>query len=355
MQNSEIIKYRLINQQIAGTNFQQPGEIVKWMVAMQAQEYAMAKWAIGLRLPGSTEAGIDEAFNKGAILRTHLMRPTWHFVCPEDIRWLTALTAPRIQAGNAFSYRKTELDSKTLNRCNDILIRELEGGKHLTRATLQFALNKKKIQSDGLRLAYIMMNAELNSIICSGPRTGKQFTYALLEERAPKTKKLNKEESLIQFAKRYYTSRGPATIQDFAYWSGLTIKDARMGAEALPSSFEKEKINGLEYYFQPLNNIALTTKQSCFLMPVYDEYGMSYKNRSVLSNPLLKTTDLTPFNNYIVTDGTITGAWKRSIEGKNFILETTPLISLSKKQQQALLNAEKRYWSFINHNTKNQK
>src|SRR5262245_3104343 len=184
MTNGELIRYRLVNQQIADTKFETPQQIVEWMVAMQAQEYAMAKWAIGLRLPGSIDNDIEKAFANGEILRTHVMRPTWHFVAPADIRWLLTLTAPRVHAASAFMYRKLELDNKLFKRSNDSIIKILSVEKQLTRDQLRTALKKRKIIADGFRLAYLIMNAEQNAIICSGPKQGKQFTYALLEKRA---------------------------------------------------------------------------------------------------------------------------------------------------------------------------
>ncbi len=227
MKKADIIHSRLLNQQIANSYFQQPGELVEWMGAMQAQEYAMAKWAIGLRIPGSTDAMVESAFNKGGILRTHLLRPTWHFVSPTDIRWMLALSAPRINAIGAYMYRQLKLDNAIFRRSAAVLLKTLEGGKYLTRTELQEALKQKKIIADGLRLGYIMMHAELEGLICSGPRQGKQFTYALLEERVPPVPALTRDESLALLAKKYFSSRGPATTIDFATWSGLTITDSK--------------------------------------------------------------------------------------------------------------------------------
>jgi hypothetical protein len=183
---SQVATQRMINQQIARSDCKNPQDVVKYMVAMQAQEYAWAKWAISLRLPGSTEIDIEKSFNKGLILRTHLLRPTWHFVSPADIRWLLKLTAPRVDAINGYMYRQLELDAKVFKKSHDIIVKELEGGKHLTRNALNQVLQKKKVKADGLRLGYLFMKAELEGILCSGPRAGRQFTYALLEERVPK-------------------------------------------------------------------------------------------------------------------------------------------------------------------------
>ncbi len=360
MTTSDIIRYRLINQQIARTKFKKPEEIVTWLVAMQAQEYAMAKWAIGLRLPGLKDADIEKAFNDGAILRTHLMRPTWHFVTPTDIRWMLALTAPRVHAASAFMQRKLELDSKIFKRSNDALGKALEGGRHLTRGALKSALEKVKVNTDDTRLSHLMMHAELEGIVCSGPRQGNQFTYALLDERAPMITAgtFNRQEALAEFATRYFASRGPATAGDFANWSGLTMKDAKKGVEMLSPDFVREAIDGKEYVFvrttsksNPANNHQVT-----FLMPDYDEYGMSYKDRSAIFNaknliaPIRGNSPV--FNRMIIVDGKIEGTWRRTIKGDTVAVEIFPFTSLSKAKHRAVMNAVKRYHSFMEESIK---
>lgn len=345
MKTADIILHRLHHQQIVNPAFQKPEQLVEWMVAMQAQEYAMAKWAIGLRLPAAADAMVETAFNKGLILRTHLMRPTWHFVSPADIRWLLALTAPRVKAINAFTYRQQQLDTKTFKRSHDTLAKALEGGKFLTRTVLKEKLKQKKIIADGVRLSALVMEAELDGIICSGPRQGKQFTYALLEERAPQVKSMQRQDALAQFAQRYFTSRSPATLQDFAYWSGLTLKDARTGAEALPSRFVRETINGNDYIIDS-TPLPKTSSRTCFLMPVYDEYGMSYKDRSALLNPAIDSKLYPIFNNLFIMDGKVAGGWRRTVQPKNIEVETVPFIKLNKKQEQALKKAVKEYKEF---------
>jgi hypothetical protein len=350
MTKAEIIRYRLFNQQIAETKFTEPKQIVEWMVAMQAQEYAMSKWAIGLRLPGSTDEMVEKAFTDGEILRTHLMRPTWHFVTPEDIRWLLKLTAPRVEAFNVFTYRQQELDNKIFKRSNDIIVKTLEGGKHLLRTELQTALKQKKIIASSIRLSALMMKAELEGLICSGPRRGNQFTYALLDERVPPVKTISRKDALAAFTKRYFTSRGPATLKDFAGWSGLSVTEAKEGIATLPPEFIKEKINEQVYIFIPASFVDKKI-QANFLMPDYDEYGMSYKDRSAIFNT---TADLSQFKNdnpifnrMIILDGKIEGTWKRVIKNNNVTIETVPFGPLSKTKQQALAKAIKKYCLFV--------
>jgi hypothetical protein len=317
MKQSDVRNLRLFNQQISATKCKSPEDVVKWLVAMQAQEFRHAKWAIGLRLQNATDHLVEKAFNAGAILRTHLMRPTWHFVSPEDIRWLLALTAPRVHAGNQPYYKKFELTSALLRRSNDIISRSLEGGKFLIRNDLQEILKQNKIIAEGPKLAYIMMYAELEGLICSGPRIGKQFSYALLDERVPQEKVIERDEALSLFLLRYFNSRGPATLQDFTYWSGLTLKDARTGIESVRNHLHKVVLDGKEYFSGNLTLPENTKGQDTFLMPDYDEYGMSYKDRSALAPDVKKkqTKIQSPsvFNHYVVVEGAIQGTWRDEI------------------------------------------
>ncbi|RYU96327.1 winged helix DNA-binding domain-containing protein [Emticicia agri] len=352
MTNTEIITHRLYNQQITETQFTKPEEIVSWLVAVQAQEYAMSKWAIGLRLNGVKEAEVEQAINDGRILRTHVMRPTWHFVAPADIRWLLALTAPRVHAFNAFQYRKNGLDSKVFNKCNDIMVKNLEGGKSLTRATLNAAFQEAGIVTDTIGLSCIMMQAELDGLICSGPRQGKQFTYALIDERVPPTQPLSQEEALSQLALRYFTSRGPATVQDFVWWSGLTMKEARTGIANLPPYFIHTKIDGQEYIYAPGNPKEAEHPRHSFLMPDYDEYGIAYKHRDAIFLPKEKNNPegrkpTFPFNRMIIVNGTIVGAWQRTIKNKEVIVEVAPFYTYNEQENAIVEKSVNRFKTFF--------
>src|SRR4030095_1052495 len=281
MNLSELINRRLINQQIAATRFKKPQDVVAWMGAVQAQDFGMAKWAIGLRIPGLKDADVEKAFNEGKILRTHVLRPTWHFVMPGDIRWMLSLTAPHIFRLLAYNDRRAGLSKKIFTKANDVLAIKLQGGNHLTRDELRAALQKERIVVNDLGFTHIMIHAELDGIVCSGPRKGKQFTYALLDERAPKTKALNHEESWAALTKRYFTSRGPGELQDFAWWSGLSMASVRKGIEMVIRDFKKEIIDGKEYFFKS-SSIKEAPGQTVYLLPNYDEYTVAYKDRAIL-------------------------------------------------------------------------
>jgi hypothetical protein len=356
MKPADIINYRLYNQQIAETGFNRPEEIVSWMVAMQAQEYAMAKWAIGLRLKNTKETEVEQACNDGLILRTHLMRPTWHFVSPEDIRWLTGLSAPQIRRAMTYYERELNLAGKLLGKCNDIIGKTLEDGRHMTRNALSEELEKQGIKLDGRQMGHVMMNAETDCVVTSGAREGKQFTYASFESRAPHSKSLSKEEALQELASRYFRSRGPATLKDFSIWSGLSITDAKKAEAMLDRAvFVKEECNGITYtlHRETLDKAAdlhFKKMQRNFLMPGYDEYGISYIDRSAIYDPSKVpagiSRDNPVFNKLIILDGIIEGDWQRTLKGKSVVVETSPFRPLNKTQTALLDKMAKRFQQF---------
>ena len=194
-----------------------PAEVVAWLGAVQAQDYPGAKWALGLRMQDAADDIVERAFSDGAILRTHVMRPTWHFVTPADIRWMLNLTASRVNAASAYMYRQLELDDALFLRGNAVIARALQGGRQLTRVELRGALAEAGIVAEGARLSYIVMRAELDAVVCSGPWRGKQFTYALLDERAPRSRALERDQALAELTLRYFRGHGPATARDFAW------------------------------------------------------------------------------------------------------------------------------------------
>jgi DNA glycosylase AlkZ-like len=348
---SDIARHRLHNQHITSAPFAKPGDVVSWLVAVQAQDYAGAKWALGLRLQqGARDADIDRVFNAGAILRTHVLRPTWHFVTPADIRWLLALTAPRVHAVNAHRYRQLELDDAALKRSRKVLMKALQGGKLLTRDELRDALQAAKIATDGQRLAYMLMHAELGGIICSGPRRGKQFTYALLEERVPPAPTPQRAEALAEFARRYFTSHGPATVQDFAKWSGLTSADAKRGLEAVKDQLQHEVLNSNEYWSSPTLSPVKAVSPTAYLLSVYDEYITGYKDRSMIGKPEVAAKLFTMGNALtavVVVDGQIVGTWRRTLNKETVVVEISSFTQLTKAEQRSVVAAAQRYSEFL--------
>jgi hypothetical protein len=347
----EIAHRRLHNQHIARATFKKPGDVVRWLGAVQAQDYAGAKWALGLRLQGATDDDVERAFADGSILRTHLMRPTWHFVAPSDIRWLLALTAPRVHVANAFMYRKLGLESSIFKRSDAALARALGGGTHLTRDELRSALEQAGIATgDGVRLAYLVMHAELEGVLCSGGRRGKQFTYALLDARVPHARTLGREEALAELAGRYFRSRGPATMQDFAKWSGLTLADARRGLEAVKARLRQELADGHAYWLPASTRSAKGASPTACLLSIYDEYVSGYKDRSAIGKPEVGV-QLRALGNaltsIVLVDSQIVGTWRRTVARDGVAIEINLLTRLTKAEHRAVVAAAQRYGEFL--------
>jgi hypothetical protein len=351
MNNTEIAQCRLRNQGFAAILFKDVKDIVTRFGAVQAQDYAGAKWALGQRLKDATDSMLNQAFNDGSIVRTHLMRPTWHFVSPEDIRWLLKLTAARVHAFNSFMYRNLDLDRATLRKSYAALEKALQGNKQLTRSELAAALENAKVNAEGLRVTYIMMSAELDGIICSGARRGKQFTYALLEERAPQANALTRDESLAELTRRYFTTRGPATVDDFAWWSGLTVSDAKRGVEMIQPRLENEAVNGQTYWFIESKSSVKIKSPTIHLLPNYDEYFIGFKDRSAFGEVMRQTDrksdDPSLFAHIIFLDGQVIGGWKRTLNKNSVTVEIKPIIPLSTPEREEIDDAAKRFGKFL--------
>lgn len=345
----DIRQQRLTNQRLAENPFTTAAEVVAWLGAVQAQDYAGAKWAIAQRSNGLTEATIEETFAAGAILRTHVMRPTWHFVTPEDIRWLLALTAPRVNAAAASYYRKLELDEATFARSNAVLVKALQGGKQLTRPELAVILQQDGIATtDLLRFSHIMLRAELDGVVCSGALRGKQQTYALLAERAPQAKTLERAEALAELTRRYFTSHGPATLPDFVWWSGLTVRDARVGLELARSHLLQEVSNG-QTYWRPASSLPIDpVPPRAYLLPAFDEYTVAYKDRTAVLDPLyIGQTNSDVLNPVIIIEGRAAGTWKRKIKKEAVVITLNLFRTLTEAENQAVAIAAAQYGHFV--------
>lgn len=351
MTRLEVARQRLHNLWLLAPGPGQPAGVVGRLGAVQAQDFAAARWAVGMRLQGAVDAGIEAAFTAGEILRTHLLRPTWHFVTPADVRWLLALTAPRVHVANAHMVRKLELDEGTFRRSNEALVRALQGGRQCTRQELRQALEAAGIAAgDGLRLSYLLMQAELEGIVISGPRRGKQFTYALLEERVPPARHLDRQEALAELSSRYFTSRGPATVHDFAKWSGLTVADARQGLEAVKDQLLVEVVDGQELWFPPPAPPGAGDAPAAWLLSIYDEYISGYKDRSAMASPEVANRLMALGNALayvLVVDGQIVGSARRTLQKRLVTVETRPFFPLTEAQEGAVAEAAQRYGEFL--------
>jgi len=348
MNGLEIAQRRLQNQCISAQQFKEPEEIVKYMGALQAQDYAGAKWAVGLRLQNTTDALIDKAMADGSIVRTHVLRPTWHFIHPEDARWMIELTAPRINAFSASRFRQLQLDNAVFKRSNDALAKALVGDKHLNRAEIMAVLNEAGVKTDDLRFIHLLMRAELDKVICSGPRQGKQFTYALFDERVPKTNPFSKEEALAELAGRYFISHGPATLKDFTWWSGLATVDAKVGLEIIKAQLDKVTLEGREYWMAKDKPFTIGKAPAAHLLPAFDEFAVAYEDRTAIINvKYLTEARHVIFDPSIIVNGQVVGTWKRTVNKNSVDINLNPFGKLNKIQEKAVEIAANRYRKFV--------
>ncbi len=347
MKSSDIAELRMYNQHLWGAPFDTAQDVVHWLGAVQGQDYLVAKWSLAQRTKGVTGPAIDQALADGSILRTHLLRPTWHFVLPADIRWMLELTGPRVHAQNAHYYRKAELDERLLTNTNALLAKALKGGVQLTRKEVAAVLERSGITAGGPRLAYILMHAELDAVICSGGLNGKQQTYASLEERAPTTKPLDRDEALAELTRRYFISRGPATAKDFVRWSGLTAVDAKFGLEMVSSQLEYEVVDDRDYWFAPTSRPTRRTTKVVDLVQGLDECIISYSHSRDALRPVPPTPgEPTVFAHAILLGGRLIGHWRRDFDKKTVVVEASLYRPLDRSEAGALDAAVERYGSF---------
>jgi winged helix DNA-binding protein len=340
-----LILQRLANQRLLRSEFRDAAAAVAWLGAVQAQNLAEAKWSLGQRTTGCTDADIERAFNDGAILRTHVLRSTWHFVTPADIGWMLTITAPRVQQASAYVYRQFELDPETRSRARRVIARALEDGGPLTRAELGLALRRGGIIATGVRLGLMTIDLEVSQVMCSGPMRGRQITYARWDARVPPTRGVTIEDALAALTRRYFTSHGPATVKDFTWWSGLTVRDVKLGIELVGKAIERSQVGGTDYWSMPSVQPARPRAAVVHLLPTYDEYLIGYKDREVIGSSRL--TMSSQFTNHLVIDGVVAGVWK-GIAGKNGLAIDTQLRRrLTAAERSALDRAAARYRAFL--------
>jgi hypothetical protein len=347
--SAPIAQARLRNQSIGEPRLRNAADVVRWLGAVQAQEYEPAKWGLGLRIPGSVEPEIERAFEAGRILRTHVMRQTWHFVTPADIRWLLELTGPRVLRMMRGHDRLLELDAKTIGRGITVIERALSGRQYLTRLEIGAQLKRARLVMTGARLANLVMHAELEGLICSGPRRGKQSTYALIAERAPNARRLSRDEALAELSRRFFQSHGPATPRDFSWWSGLTIADAKRGLEM--NGGRREDVGDLCYWCVGKPRKESTSDTGAHLLPIYDEYLVSYRDRvAVPHGPSTIPSGRTSvtIQHAIVVAGQVAGTWRHATRTATAVALAGALLRpITKRERRALDEAAKRYERFI--------
>lgn len=347
----DISHLRLLNQQVVASKCTSAKEVVACLGAMQSQDFPMAKWGIGVRLPGSNLKLIDAALDTGEILRTHALRPTWHFVSSDDIYWLLELTAPQIKTAMRSRDKILGLTEDIFSKSNALLENALRDGKHLSREELTALFVQAGIGMNENSAYHLLVRAEIEGIICSGQTRSNKQTYALLSDRVPEKKTLRRDEAIIELALRYFASHGPATMQDFVWWSGLSVTDCRKALDALKSSFISETIGAVTYWFKPSSMEPGIDKDIVHVLPAFDEFIISYKDRSAVlpfSEHHKAVSNNGIFRPVIVHNGQVIGIWKRTIRKDNVFFDTEFFRSVSSSVEARVRKSFKGYGDFLN-------
>ena len=348
---TDIPYIRLYNQQLNEAKFKTAKEIVGWMGAIQSQDYGMSKWALGVRLPGSTEKSIESAINSGEIIRTHVMRPTWHLVSAEDVYWMLDLTVRQIKAIQKARDKVLQLEESIYEKSNYIIENALQGGKQLSRDELAFELETANIPTDYNKVSHFLMRAEIEGIICSGRTKNNKNTYTLLSDRVPVVKRLSREESSSLLAFRYFMSHGPATIEDFIWWSGLPISESRKALEAIKSNLVSERVENQTFWFSNSLSIPEPDRNTVFLLPAYDEFIISYRDRTAslpfkMHHKAVSSNGI--FRPIIVVNGQVVGLWRKTTQKDKIRLETNLFQPVSNTIKSLIEDASAQYGDYLN-------
>ena len=290
MEPLEVVARRLHAQRLTGEPHATAAEAVAWSGAVQAQVPVEARWSLGMRVAGATDASIQAACDRGEVLRTHVLRPTWHYVAAHDLAWIQRLTAPRVHALNAYHYRQSGLDGPALAQVHRTLERVLAGGEPLMRRELSAALGLS-----GVPLAMALVHAELELLIVSGPMRGKQQTHVLAGGRVPPPPARSREDDLAELARRYAQSHAAATPQDFAWWSSLPVSEATAALDAAGDAAPET---------------APPEPPGALLLPTFDESVVAFRSRRYVLADGTATDEL--LTRAVLVHGRVAGTWRRS-------------------------------------------
>lgn len=318
MDRRTVARTRIRSSRLSGQRFTAPDEAVAWHLAMQAQDYGPATWSIGQRSRGVRGIDVDRALADGSIVRTHVLRPTWHFVARDDLRWLMALSGPRVRRSVDRRSRDLGLDARSITRGERLIVSALSDGNRMTRNELAAMLDGARFDRGGQRMAFLLMHLELQAVICSGGLSGKQQTYALLDERVPAARSLDRADALVELTRRYLRSHGPATVKDMSWWSGITMGDLRTALADLGDEVRRRELDGLAFWSVEGGERPRPTR-SAHLLQTYDELVVGYSESRFHGDPNAERartawSDRSLPSGGVVRDGRVVGHWRRSTE-----------------------------------------
>ncbi len=348
MDDRAIARWRMHTLRLTGQTYPTPRAVVEGLLAVQSENHSQASWAVATRTSGITAAEFARLFDDGAILRTHVLRPTWHYVRPDDIRWLVEVTAPRISRLMIQLQRSLDLDDAVVDASAQVIADALSGGVHMTRDALAVRLREAGLPAEGQRLGVMVANAEMSALVCSGAMRGRHHTYALLDERAPQARRLDRDEAVAELVLRYFTGHGPATERDLAYWATMTLTDVRRGLAVIGDRLERFEHDGRTFWYgQPPPDDGSMAPRA-HLLQVLDEYHNGYQD----SRYVLDVNGLVPRGRpatmgMVLLDGQMVGGMRRTIRGDEVVFDVGLFRRLDDEEQAELDSAADRYGRFL--------
>lgn len=314
------VAIRLLNQQLVAPQFCDPAEVVGHMGAIQAQEYRLMRWAVAMRTRKPSTKAFKEAYDNGRILRLHLMRGTWQLITAEDYWPMLELCAPKAISviKGWMSSSKISIPDRELLQVREILLQTAADKRSVTKEDFVQALTEKDIRMDDHRLSYHIRMAEYSGDLCSGDLLPMKASYAITADKVDSKVKIERDEALLRFTRKYFQSRQPATLEDFVWWSGLNVSDCRKGIMLMGDTIHVERWKEREFYMTDDCRTRGFRKGQFLLIPPYDEYLIGYKSRDVVlpvAHRHRAHNNSGIFQPIIAHDGIICGNWSPFREG----------------------------------------
>lgn len=313
------VSQRLLSQQLICPQFTTPEEAVNWMGAVQAQDYKGMRWAVAMRTRRPSAKAFKRAYDSGAIVRFHLMRGTWQLVSAEDYRpWIELCSRKAIAVTRGWmATNGISIPDEELFRVRDVLCRIVADLGSATKEEIVRGLAERDIRMDDHRLSYHIRMAELSGVLCSGDLLPRKATYALADDKMPAREPFERDEVLMRFTRKYFRHSQPATLEDFAWWSGLGLNECRRGIALLGDWLHTERWRGREFFLTDDARTRGFRKDRCILLPPFDEYLISYKSREIVLPPEHRHRAHDQSGTFwpvYLLDGKVAGNWSAAAE-----------------------------------------
>ncbi len=352
-----LVRRRLATQRVSGGPLPRAGDVVRLLCAVQAQDAPQAAWSLAMRSRRERYAAVLAEQAGGAFIRTHVLRPTWHVVAPEDLRWLLRLTSAKVESGMAARHRQLELDDRTVGAGLAMLETLLHGGAALTRAELGPALAERGLPGPGERVGHLLLLAELRGLVCSGPPRGTEHTYALLDEVVPHRPhdELDPVEATVRLVRRFFGGHGPASERDLARWCTLTLGEIRAALNEIGDGIASVEVDGTTLWYDPALSARTTRDRRAHLVPTFDESFLTYAELGPPRRvPTAHRQRLQPYHGggVVLLDGRDAGLFHRRVSADEVEVVVRPDGPLDRAEQSAVAGAADRLGAFLDRPTR---